>query len=224
MSVTRGHMSASRNAPMARFPSQFLLALGDALEVLDEAAPDARVVNLETSVTRSTGRHVVLAGGRGQREGPGDGAVAELAAVPAPGSVVPLHLDGQEAGPSRGANIPLRVKVGQLWANHAAAVRHLHPDRLNQVRRQGHERRLQPVGRSGQHAPRIPAYQYAHRGRGADSPGISTTEAPRQLFVAWCCARVQWIAPPPASHRDHQRRPALLPARTWRYMTSTRGR
>ena len=34
-------------------PASFLWPWGDALEVLDEMAPDARVINLETSVTRS---------------------------------------------------------------------------------------------------------------------------------------------------------------------------
>ncbi len=40
------------SGPIPR-PASFSWPWGDALEVLDEAAPDARVINLETSVTRS---------------------------------------------------------------------------------------------------------------------------------------------------------------------------
>ena len=47
-------MSAWRNVPTARSRSRpVFLAVGDALAVLDEEAPDVRVINLETSVTRS---------------------------------------------------------------------------------------------------------------------------------------------------------------------------
>ena len=51
---THEPMSAWRNAPTARSRSRpVFLAVGDALAVLDEEAPDVRVINLETSVTRS---------------------------------------------------------------------------------------------------------------------------------------------------------------------------
>lgn len=42
------------NGPIPQ-PASFTWPWGDALEVLDDVAPDARVINLETSVTRSTG-------------------------------------------------------------------------------------------------------------------------------------------------------------------------
>src|SRR6266566_7783339 len=40
------------NGPVPQ-PASFCWPWGDALAVLDEVAPDARVINLETSVTRS---------------------------------------------------------------------------------------------------------------------------------------------------------------------------
>ncbi|UYQ66190.1 CapA family protein [Streptomyces peucetius] len=52
-------LAETANGPIPR-PVDFSWPWGDALQVLDEAAPDARVVNLETSVTR----HDTFAAGR----------------------------------------------------------------------------------------------------------------------------------------------------------------
>lgn len=51
----RAHVGLAEraNGPMPR-PAGFSWPWGDALPVLDEMAPDARVINLETSVTRSS--------------------------------------------------------------------------------------------------------------------------------------------------------------------------
>jgi poly-gamma-glutamate capsule biosynthesis protein CapA/YwtB (metallophosphatase superfamily) len=45
------HPLEAVNGPIPR-PVDFFWPWGDALQVLDEAAPDVRVVNLETSITR----------------------------------------------------------------------------------------------------------------------------------------------------------------------------
>lgn len=46
------HLAELANGPVPR-PGGFARPWGEALEILDDAAPDARVINLETSVTRS---------------------------------------------------------------------------------------------------------------------------------------------------------------------------